>query len=64
MPEETAALNFRRLLEKHQLTAQMMNAINGLLTDKGLRLKGGTMIDATIFHAPPSPKNQAKARAP
>ena len=64
LPDETTILNFRRLLEKHQLTARMMNVINDVLTDKGLLLKGGTMVDATIIHAPPSTKNQAKARDP
>lgn len=64
LPDETTILNFRRLLEKHQLTAKMMNAINNVLTDKGLLLKGGTMVDATIIHAPPSTKNQDKRRDP
>jgi len=64
MPDETTILNFRHLLEQHGLTAQMMNVINDVLTDKGLLLKGGTMVDATIIHAPPSTKNQAKQRDP
>ena len=64
LPDETTILNFRRLLETHQLTARMMNVINDVLADKGLLLKGGTMVDATIIHAPPSTKNQAKVRDP
>ena len=64
MPDETTILNFRHLLERHGLTAQMMNVINDVLTDKGLLLKGGTMVDATIIHAPPSTKNQDKQRDP
>ena len=59
MPDETTILKFRRLLEQHQLTAAIMNTIN-----EGLLLKGGTMVDATIIHAPPSTKNESKKRDP
>ena len=54
IPDETTILKFRRLLEKHQLTAAIMNAINNTLEQQGLLLKGGTMVDATIIHAAPS----------
>ena len=64
MPDETTILKFRHLLEKHGLTSQMMNVINDTLTAQGLLLKGGTMVDATIIHAPPSTKNQEKQRDP
>jgi transposase, IS5 family len=62
LPDETTILNFRRLLERHALTAKLMNTINDVLEEQGLLLKGGTMVDATIIHAPPSTKNQDKAR--
>lgn len=64
MPDETTLLKFRHLLEKHSLTAQMMNVINDTLEARGLLLKGGTMVDATIVDAPPSTKNQARQRDP
>lgn len=64
MPDETTILRFRRLLERHQLTSAMMNAINDTLEQKGLLLKGGSMVDATIIHAPPSTKNEAGQRDP
>lgn len=64
MPDETTILKFRHLLERHGLTAQMMNLINDTLEQHGLLLKGGTMADATIIHAPPSTKNQSKRRDP
>ena len=64
VPDETTILNFRRLLEEHQLTAAFMNTINDGLEQEGLLLKGGTMADATLIHAAPSTKNQAKARDP
>lgn len=64
IPDETTILKFRRLLEKHELTARMMNVINAVLESRGMLLKGGTMVDATIIHASPSTKNQEKARDP
>jgi len=64
IPDETTILKFRRLLERHRLTARMMNPINNQLEDKGLLLKGATMVDATIIHAAPSTKNRDKSRDP
>lgn len=64
LPDETTILNFRHLLEAHQLTAQLMNTINDVLTVRGLLLKGGTMVDATIIHAPSSTNNTDKTRDP
>ena len=52
IPDETTILKFRRLLEKHQLTAAMMNTIQAVLASRGLVMSGGTMVDATIVHAP------------
>jgi len=64
LPDETTILKFRHLLERHGLTSQMMNVINDTLEERGLLLKGGTMVDATIIHAAPSTKNRAKQRDP
>lgn len=64
LPDETTILNFRRLLERHELTAQLMNTITDVLEQKGLLLKGGTMVDATLIHAAPSTKNRNKSRDP
>ena len=64
IPDETTILNFRRLLESHQLTDALFAAINAHLNEKGLILKSGTIVDATIIHAPPSTKNEDKARDP
>ena len=64
MPDETTILKFRHLLEKHGLTGQMMNIINDTLEERGLLLKGGTMVDATIIHAASSTKNQDGERDP
>mgnify|MGYP000255240584 CR=1 FL=1 len=64
MPDETTILKVYHLLEKHALTSQMVNIINDTLAGRGLLLKGGTMVDATIIHAPPSTKNAQKQRDP
>jgi transposase, IS5 family len=63
-PDATTLLHFRRLLEKHDLTRAIFEAIKGHLADQGLLLREGTIVDATIIAAPPSTKNRAKARDP
>ena len=64
LPDETTILNFRHLLETHKLTAKLMEVSNKMLENKGLILKGGTMVDATMIHAPTSTKNKNKSRDP
>jgi len=64
LPDETAILNFRHQLEKHDLTKQMLQLINELLHSRGCLLKGGIMVDATIIHASPSAKNRNRQRDP
>ena len=61
-PDATTLLKFRRLLETHQLTASIFNTINGHLAEKGLLLREGTIIDATLIAAPPSTKNREGKR--
>ena len=64
IPDETTILNFRRLLETHGLAAQMLAQVNRHLARKGLSLRGGTIVDATIIAAPSSTKNQDGERDP
>ena len=63
-PDATTLLQFRRLLEKHSLTEKIFKAINAHLAEKGLLLKEGTIVDATLIAAPPSTKNKDNARDP
>ena len=49
MPDETTILRFRHLLEKHKLAGEMLALINDLLQDKGLMLRAGTAVDATLI---------------
>jgi IS5 family transposase len=64
IPDETTLLNFRRLLEKHELAAGILGVINRYLGDRGRSLRQGTSVDATLVHAPSSTKNQDGKRAP
>ena len=64
IPDETTILNFRRLLEQHELAAKILVVINGYLGDRGLSLRQGTIVDATLIHAPSSTKNKDGKRDP
>ena len=64
VPDESTILRFRHLLEQHQLTERIFGLVRGLLEQKRLLLKSGTIVDATIIEAPPSTKNEARARDP
>ena len=63
-PDESTILRFRHLLEKHKLADQILATINAKLTDKGLLLKAGTVVDATLISAPSSTKNRSGERDP
>ena len=62
IPDETTVLNFRHLLERHDLTKSMFDAVSSHLEDKGALLRGGTIMDATLIAASPSTKNKAGKR--
>ena len=62
IPDETTILHFRHLLEEHQLTKGIFEKTKKYLSDKGLLLKEGTIVDATIINAPSSTKNRDNTR--
>jgi IS5 family transposase len=64
IPDETTILNFRHLLEKHDLANRIFETVRALLVCKGLMLKQGTIVDATIIPAPSSTKNETGTRDP
>lgn len=64
VPDETTILRFRRVLEKHKLAPQILQTINELLRSKGLMLRAGTVVDATLIAAPSSTKNASGERDP
>jgi IS5 family transposase len=62
IPDETTILNFRHLLERHDLTKKIFEKTQHYLSEKGLLLREGTIVDATIINAPSSTKNRDKTR--
>ncbi len=63
-PDETTVCKFRHLLEEHQLGGAMLETVNLHLQSKGVRIAKGTIVDATLIHAPSSTKNQQQERDP
>jgi IS5 family transposase len=64
IPDETTILNFRHLLEANELAPKLLQCVNGHLCDRGMLLKRGTIVDATIIAAPSSTKNADNERDP
>ena len=64
LPDESTIVRFRHRLEKHKLAEQILSVVNELLTKKGLLLKAGTAVDASLIAAPTSTKNKDKERDP
>jgi IS5 family transposase len=63
-PDATTLLKFRHLLEAKELTRKIFDTINGHLAEKGLMMREGTIVDATLIAAPPSTKNKDGKRDP
>jgi IS5 family transposase len=63
-PDESTILQFRHLLEKHDLGGAMLQTVNEYLESQGIRISRGTIVDATIIHAPSSTKNRSGERDP
>ena len=59
-PDDTTILHFRHLLEKHSLGQGLMEEINVHLESQGLKLRAGTIVDASIIEAPSSTKNRTR----
>jgi transposase, IS5 family len=64
VPDETTVCRFRHLLEQHDFGRRLFDEVHRYLADKGLKIATGTIVDATIIHAPSSTKNADKARDP
>jgi len=64
VPDETTILNFRHLIEEYELAQEIFGCVVRLLRRRGLMLKEGTMVDATIIDAPTSTKNEDRERDP
>jgi len=64
VPDETTVCKFRHLLEEHNLGEEILGTVNLHLQAKGVRITTGTIVDATLIHAPSSTKNRDQSRAP
>jgi IS5 family transposase len=64
VPDATTVLNFRHWLEQHELTRVLFDEVGAMLEERGLLMRQGTIVDATIIAAPPSTKNKSKSRDP
>jgi len=64
IPDESTILRFRHLLEEHHLAEEIFAEVRSILEQRNLLLRSGTIVDATIIAAPPSTKNEQKARDP
>jgi IS5 family transposase len=64
VPDETTILNFRHLLERHDLCGRILEVVNEHLAGRGIRISTGTIVDATIINAPSSTKNASGQRDP
>lgn len=64
VPEATTILNFRHWLEQHELSQALFAEVSAMLEERGLLMRRGTIVDATIIAAPSSTKNKSKARDP
>jgi IS5 family transposase len=64
VPDATTLLHFRHWLERHDLTKAVFDEVGAMLAERGLLMRQGTIVDATIISAPCSTKNQEKSRDP
>jgi transposase, IS5 family len=64
VPDATTVLNFRHWLEQHELTKVLFDEVGAMLEERGLLMREGTIVDATIIAAPSSTKNKEKSRDP
>ena len=64
VPDATTALNFRHWLEGHELTKVLFDEVGAMLEERGLLMRQGTIVDATIIAAPSSTKNKQQSRDP
>ncbi len=64
VPDATTLLKFRRIIESKGLATQILGCVNDMLEDKGVVMRGGTIVDATFIEAPSSTKNAQGKRDP
>ena len=64
VPDETTVCKFRHLLEEHEMGGEILQTVNLYLQSRGVKITTGTIVDATVIHAPSSTKNREQQRDP
>ena len=64
VPDETTVCKFRHLLEEHGIGGEILQTVNLYLQSRGVKITTGTIVDATVIHAPSSTKNREQQRDP
>ena len=64
VPDATTVLHFRHWLERYDMTKGLFDEVGAMLEERGLLMRQGTIVDATIIAAPSSTKNKEKSRDP
>jgi len=64
IPDHTTIMNFRHLLERHGSARKIFDEVSSWLSEAGVLVKEGTLLDATMIEAPSSTKNQTGERDP
>lgn len=64
MSDESTVLRFRHLLEKHELATAIFAKVVAMLSEKGVSIKRGTVVDATRIAEQRSTKSDDKQRDP
>src|ERR1700750_1393648 len=64
VPDETTVCKFRHLLEEHGIGGEILQTVNLYLQSRGVKITRGTIVDATVIHAPSSTKNREQQRDP
>jgi IS5 family transposase len=64
IPDATTVLHFRHWLGSHELTKGLFEEVGAMLEERGLLMRQGTIVDATIIAAPPSTENKQKSGDP
>jgi IS5 family transposase len=64
IPDATRVLHFRHWLDRHDLTKRLFDEVTAMLEERGLLMRRGTIVDATMITAPPSTQNKEKSRDP
>ena len=64
VPDETTVCKFHHLLEEHAIGGETLQTVNLYLESRGVKITRGTIVDATVIHAPSSTKNREQQRDP